>query len=182
MDRVNQQDSAELVVGYDPTPAHDRAERWQRMVRSRLISLGISVVLLIVVFALQRDRLMQHPVPTFVVYGVVLLVAIGWLVGVMIAARLARRAAAEVGSGVALRVTRSGLEFAGQPIGWQQLAWLGVVKGSWPTGPLLQATRGDGAVVAVPLEQLDVRPATLDTTVRAYSGGRFGVDLSALDV
>jgi len=35
--------------------------------------------------------------------------------------------------------------------------------------------------LTVPLDQIDVRPATLDLTARAYSGGRHGVDLQALD-
>ena len=33
----------------------------------------------------------------------------------------------------------------------------------------------------MPLDQVTVFPATLDTTVRAFSGGRHGIDLSALD-
>jgi hypothetical protein len=33
----------------------------------------------------------------------------------------------------------------------------------------------------VPLDQIPTLPATLDSTARAYSGGRFGVDLRALD-
>lgn len=182
MGRVSQRDSEELVVPYDAEAARSRVERWRRMVRSRLISLGISIVLMVVIFIWQRDRLMANPIPTFGVYAVILLIAVGWLVGVFIAYRASRRAVAEVGSGVALRVNRWGLEIAGQQVGWQQLAALGAAKGSWPAGPVLKATRDDGAEVAVPLEQLPIRPATLDTTVRAYSGGRFGVDLSALDV
>ncbi|WP_157683510.1 hypothetical protein [Microlunatus soli] len=179
---MSQQDSEELVVPYDAQAAQDRVQRWQRMVRSRLISLGLSVVLLIVIFVWQRDRLMANPGPTFAVYGVVLLIGIGWLVGTLIALRAARRAAAGVGSGVALRVNRRGVEIAGQQVGWHQLASLGTTKGSWPVGPELRVRRNDGAEVAVPLEQLAIRPATLDGTVRAYSGGRFGVDLEALDI
>lgn len=179
---VSQQDSEELVVSYDSQEADGRVQRWRGMVRSRLISLGISVVVLTVVLIWQRDRLLANPIPTFAVYAVVLLIGIAWLVGVLIAYRAARRTAAGVGSGVALRVNRRGVEIAGQRVGWQQLSSLGAAKGSWPGGPVLRATRTDGAEVAVPLEQLAIRPATLDTTVRAYSGGRFGVDLSALDV
>jgi hypothetical protein len=33
----------------------------------------------------------------------------------------------------------------------------------------------------VPLDQITVFPATLDSTVRAFSAGRHGVDLSAIE-
>lgn len=179
---VSQQPTEELVVSYDPEAARSRVERWRRMVRSRLISLGISVVVLTVVLFWQRDRLMANPVATFGVYAVVLLIGIAWLVGVLLAYRAARRTADGVGTGVALRVDRRGLEIAGQQVGWQHLAALRAAKGSWPGGPVLQAVRGDGAEVSVALEQLAIRPATLDSAVRAYSSGRLGIDLSELDV
>jgi len=181
MDRVSQQGADELVVPYDAGPAQERAERWRRMLRGRLLSLGISVVVLIVVFVWQHERLAENPAPTFIVYGLILLAGVGWVVGLWIGYRRAKRIADASGAGTALRISRWGIELAGQPIGWPQLARLGTVKGSWPGGPLLQATRTDGSTVAVPLEQLPVLPATLDSTVRAYSGGRFGVDLSELD-
>jgi hypothetical protein len=45
----------------------------------------------------------------------------------------------------------------------------------------LRLTLVDGRRAAVDFEQITVFPATLDTTVRAFSAGRHGVDLSALD-
>lgn len=186
MDRVSQPsqetpNGGEFVVLYDPMPAQQRVQRWRRMVRSRLISLVLSVVLMGILFVWQRQQLMTHPVPTFIVYALVLLSAVGWLVGTLIAYRLARRAAAGVGEGVAIHIDRVGLEFAGRRLAWGQVGGLATVKGRWPSGPLLQLTRSDGAAVAVPLEQLAVLPASLDGAVRAFSGGRFGVDLTALD-
>ncbi|MBO0812963.1 MAG: hypothetical protein J2P23_13085, partial [Microlunatus sp.] len=62
------------------------------------------------------------------------------------------------------------------------LAALTTAKGTWPAGPMLRAVSTDGSHLEVPMEQLKVLPATLDSTVRAYSGGRHGLDLSALDV
>jgi hypothetical protein len=59
---------------------------------------------------------------------------------------------------------------------------LTTARGKWPSGPLLRAVATDGGRVDIPLEQLPVLPATLDSTVRAYSGGRHGLDLSALDI
>ena len=56
-----------------------------------------------------------------------------------------------------------------------------MTKGKLGHGPQLTVTRTDGYSLSVPLDQLDVYPATLDSTARAYSGGRFGVDLAALE-
>lgn len=171
----------ELVVPYDPAPAAARVRRWRRMLRSRLISLGISVVLLIIIFIWQRDRLTANPVGTILVYGFVLVAGAAWAVFCWIALRRSRRSVV-TDQGIALRVSRAGVEIAGRPIGWDQLARLTTAAGSWPAGPMLRAVSIDGSYVEVPMEQLPVLPATLDSTVRAYSGGRHGLDLSALDV
>ena len=42
-------------------------------------------------------------------------------------------------------------------------------------------TLSDGRTSTLPFDQVTVFPATLDTTVRAFSGGRHGIDLSALE-
>ncbi|QDP98434.1 hypothetical protein FOE78_23260 [Microlunatus elymi] len=171
----------ELSVEYDGTETRARVDRWRGMVRSRLISLGISIVILIVIFIWQRDRFIANPLPMIIIYGLVLLAGIGWVVAMVIGYRAAQRAAAGVGTGLALRIDRTGVELAGASIAWTELESLAAAKGSWPGGPVLRATRHDGASVSLPLEQLPVRPASLDTAARAYSGGRFGVDLGELD-
>jgi uncharacterized membrane protein YqjE len=170
-----------LVVDYDNSQAQQRVLRLRRMLRSRLASLGISIVILIAIFIWQRDRFLDNPLPMILVYAVVLLGGIGWVVGVLIAYRAARRAVATDQHGVALRVDRRGVELAGQQIPWSGLGSLDTAKGRWPQGPTLRATTTDGRSVEVPLEQLPVLPATVDSAARAYSGGRFGLDLSALD-
>lgn len=172
----------ELVVPYDPAPALGRVQRWRRQFRGRLISLGISVLLLIVIFVWQRDRLTANPAGTIIVYAVILLAGIGWALFCWLALRRSQRAAAALGQGIALRINRSGIEVAGRQIGWDRLGALTTAKGSWPSGPVLRAECIDGTALEVPLEQLQVLPATLDSTVRAYSGGRHGLDLSALDI
>ena len=55
------------------------------------------------------------------------------------------------------------------------------VKGGLGREPLLRLNLSDGRTSTVPLDQVTVFPATLDTTVRAFSSGRQGVDLSALE-
>jgi hypothetical protein len=171
-----------LVVNYDAGPAGERVDRWKRLVRGRVISLGITVVVLIIIFVWQRERFLDDPAPMLVVYGLVLLAGIAWLVGVWLGYRATKRNAASVQQGVVLQVNRYGVAVAGQQIAWSDVSSLAVAKGRWPGGPLLQATRVDGSSASVPLEQIPVLPATLDSAFRAYSAGRHGLDLSALDI
>jgi hypothetical protein len=65
---------------------------------------------------------------------------------------------------------------------WPEVVSLAAVRGRGiGAAPLLQLTRTSGPPLTVPFEQLSSRPATLDMTARAYSGGRHGIDLSAFD-
>lgn len=171
----------ELRVEYDASAAVARSLRWRRMFRSRLISLGITVAALIALYVWQHHRLNGNLGVFVLIYGVVLLLAIGWAAVSYAAYRVTRRTAAAVGRGVALRINRTGVELAGSFSPWSRISALTTIKGRWPTGPRLAMELVAGELVTVPLDQLDVRPATLDSTARAYSGGRRGVDLAALD-
>ncbi len=170
-----------LVVDYDNSRAQQRVARLRRMLRGRLISLGISVVVLIGIFVWQRDRFLAHPGPMIAVYGIVLLAGIGWVVGVAIAYHVGRRSLTSDRRGLALRVDRHGVVVAGEQFGWTGLDSLRALSGRWPQGDVLRAVGTDGRRAEVALEELPVLPATLDSTVRAYSAGRCGLDLSALD-
>lgn len=181
MGRVSQRSIEEFVVEYAPGPAVERADRWRRVMRMRLISLGISVAVLIGLYVWQRDRFNENPAPMIVMYALVLLVGIGWAVGSWLAYRRAREVARSIPEGTAMRISRAGVELAGERLGWAEVAAVRTAKGRWPSGPLLEVARTQGGAVGVPLEQLPVFPATLDTTIRAYSGGRHGLDLSAVD-
>ena len=182
MGRVSQTGLDELFVEYTAEPAADRAGRWRRMLILRLVSLGITVVVLVALFLWQREQVVANPVPYIVVYSLVLLIGIGWAVGTFFGYRRVRRDLTSIPSGLALRVGRSGLELAGQWQAWSDVAAIRSAKGRWPAGPLLEVARTDGSSVATPLEQISVLPATLDTALRAYSAGRQGLDLSSLDI
>ncbi|MGI8459004.1 MAG: hypothetical protein ACR2LI_12950 [Propionibacteriaceae bacterium] len=169
----------ELAIPYDPVPTWNRIARYQRLLRGRLIGLAITVVILAGITIWQRER---APLAFLVLGNVIVLglalAAVGvtwWL------ARRARSAVRTLGEGVALRVGRSGVELVGRRTRWDQLASLDVVKGPLVLGPRLRVRDRAGAEVTVPWDQLEVKPATLDTAARAYSGGRHGVDLSGLE-
>jgi hypothetical protein len=169
----------ELLLPYDPSQALEKVARRKRQVRSRAISLGITLAILVGLYLWQRNR--PGGAGSLTVYLVVLGISVAWLVGFVLAYVKARRDLRGVGEGVALRMGRPGVELAGSYVPWSDVVSLAAVRGRRLQSPRLQLVRTSGAPLSVPFDQLDVRPATLDLTARAYSGGRHGVDLEALD-
>ena len=166
-------------MAFDAELAEDKVRRRKAMLRSRLIGLGITVAVMVGFYLWQRDQFTG--VGWIVVYALGLSISVGFVVGHLIAYLLARQELAEIGNGVALRIGRPGVVIGDAYAPWAEVTALTVVKGKLGHGPRLQLTRTGGPPASVALDFLDVRPATLDSTARAYSAGRHGVDLSALD-
>ncbi|MCW2810642.1 MAG: hypothetical protein JWP61_1100, partial [Friedmanniella sp.] len=83
--------------------------------------------------------------------------------------------------GTAVRLGPPGVQVGARAARWSDVASLAAVRGRLGRSPRLRLTRTDGGVSEVPFDEIAVFPATLDSTVRAYSGGRCGVDLEQLD-
>jgi len=169
----------ELVVSYDPGPLADKVERRRRLMRSRLMSLGITIVIMIVIYVWQREQLQGAGFIT--VYAVVLGISVGFVVFTLIGYLRARRELGAIGTGTAIRIGAPGIQVAGLAAPWTQVTSLTTVKGGLGREPALRLTLSDGRTSTLPFDQVTVFPATLDTTVRAFSGGRHGIDLSALE-
>ena len=167
------------MLGYDPTRGLAVLSRRRAAFRARLVGLGITVALMIGFYVWQREQFSGWG--WMVAYAVTMAVSVGLAIGFWISYRIARRDLAELGPGPALRIGRAGVSIGPVYAGWPEVASLVVVGGGLGRSPRLQLNRHAGPPVSVPLDLLDVSPATLDSTARAYSGGRHGVDLSALD-
>lgn len=169
----------ELALPYDPAAPDRRVIRRRKRFGSRVLSLGITVVIMIVLLLWQRDQFGYAAL--WVIYGIVLAISVAFAVVALVGWRQAKKIRGAMGDGLALRLGRPGVEIRGAYVPWTELGSLAVTKGRLGHGPQLTVTRSDGYSLSVPLDQLDIFPATLDSTARAYSGGRFGVDLTALD-
>ena len=169
----------ELAVPWDAVRIQDKVARRRRLVRSRLISLAISVVIMVVIYLWQREQLTGPGI--WVIFGTVLGISLVVLAVAVLAYRFARAELAEAGPGYAVRIGRRGVQVADLAAPWSEVASLAAVAGRVLRGPRLRLTLTDGRSASVPFDQIDVWPATLDTTARAYSAGRFGVDLTGLD-
>ena len=169
----------ELALLYDPTGPLQRVVRRKKRFVSRVISLGITLAIMVGIYLWQSDQF-SYSAP-WVIYGIVVGISLAFAVLAFLAWRQAKKILASMGQGIALRLGRPGVEIAGAYVSWADLGSLAVTKGRLGHGPQFTVTRTDGYSLSVPLDQLEVYPATLDSTARAYSGGRFGVDLAALE-
>ena len=169
----------ELVVPYDAGPLTEKVARRRALVRSRIISLVITVVVLVAIYFWQRDQLQGNGF--LVVYGVVVGIPVVWLVVVLIMYFRARKQLRTLRPGIAVQIGPPGINVAGLGASWPEVAAVAAVKPGVGKGPVLRLTLHDGRQAAVPFEQITVFPATLDGAVRAFSASRHGVDLSALD-
>jgi hypothetical protein len=170
---------SELVVPYDPGPLADKVARRRRLLRSRIISLGITIALLLVIYLWQRDALTGAFF--FGLCAVVVAISLV-LIGVSVVLLVtAKREFADLGSGTAIWIGPPGIQVAGLNAPWPEVVAIGTIKGGVGRDPRLRLTTVNGRQAEVPLDQVTVFPATLDSTVRAFSAGRHGVDLSALE-
>lgn len=169
----------ELALPYQPTQLAQTVARRRRAMIGRAISLGISVLILGGLWWWQRDAVRGGAYYVFV--GVVLAISLVPFVVVLIGFLGARRELRGVASGIAVRMGRPGVVVADRFARWGEVATLAVVPGGLGRAERLVLRSTDGARASVGLDQVEVHPATLDSTARAYSAGRCGVDLSKLD-
>jgi hypothetical protein len=169
----------ELVVPYDAGPLSEKVARRRALVRSRIISLVITLAVLVAIYLWQRDQLQGYGF--LVVYGVVVGIPVIWLVVVLILYLRTRNQLRSLPPGIAIQIGPPGIWVAGLGASWPEVAAVAAVKPGVGKGPVLRLQLHDGRQAAVPFEQITVFPATLDGAVRAFSASRHGVDLSALD-
>ena len=170
---------SELVVPYDPGPLADKVGRRRRLLRSRLVSLGITIAILLLIYLWQRENLDGA---FFVVLCAVVLAVSLVLIGISAVLLVAaKREFGGLGRGTAVWIGPAGIQVAGLSAAWPEVVSIRTVKGGIGRDPRLRLTTTGGRQADVPLDQISVFPATLDSTVRAFSAGRHGVDLSALE-
>jgi len=169
----------ELVVPYDPAQLQEKVQRRRRGMWSRLVSLAITAVILVLLYVFGGDQLQGTGFLS--VYGIVLGISLAWFLGYLVAWLRTRAELRTIGTGTAVRIGRPGIQVGRVFSPWSEVSALTMTAGRWSRSPRFELRRVAGPPVSVPLNQIEVHPATLDSTARAYSGGRHGVDLTALD-
>src|SRR5215204_4009784 len=170
---------SELGVPYDAQTIEFKVQRRRRRMRSQLVSLGLTVVILAAIYLWQRDQL--QGAGFLVIYGLVLGIPLVLFLVFLLGYRQSKKELATMGSGTAVRIGVPGVQVADVFVAWPEVASLAAVRGGIGRGPLLRLATTDGRQARVPFDQIPTFPATLDGTVRAFSAGRHGVNLTALD-
>ncbi len=172
---------AELVLPYDPSALVATVRRRRRALVVRLISLGVSLAVLAGVYAWQWDTISAQGGPYWVFPAIALALALVWTAVVLLGFLRARKDLRTAPAGIAVRMGRPGVVVGTAFARWTDVEALEVVPGGLGRADRLRLRTVEGAHGDVPLDQVVVHPATLDSTARAYSAGRRGVDLSRLD-
>ncbi len=117
----------ELVVPYDPGPLAEKVQRRRRLMRSRLMSLGITIVIMVIIYVWQREQLQgagfswSTPWCSASRSASCLFTLVGYL--------QARRELGTIGNGAAIRIGAPGIQVANLAAPWAQVASLSTVKG-----------------------------------------------------
>lgn len=172
---------AELLLPYDPQPLARTVRVRRRRLVGRVVSLAISLAVLGGIYAWQHRTIAQQGGAYWVFTGIVLGLTLVWTLVVLLGFLRARKELRTVPAGVAVRMGRPGVVVGTAFARWTDVEALEVVPGGLARADRLRLRSRTGAVGLVPLDQVVVHPATLDSTARAYSAGRQGVDLSRLD-
>ncbi|MDR0417797.1 MAG: hypothetical protein LBH76_10935 [Propionibacteriaceae bacterium] len=169
----------ELTVGFNPMAAAERVAHYNGLVRTRLIWLGVAVVICLAIWLWQRSAL-SGPA-TMALWGVGIALSVVWVVLAVVGRAVANRVLARVGQGVAVRIGRAGIAIAGAAVSWPEVAAVTTSRsGVLGTGPALAVQTASGGCHRVPFLYLDAKPGAIDAAVRAYSLGSHNLDTSRL--
>ena len=168
----------ECGIYYRPDLAATLLGRARRAFIFRLVSTAISLGIFGVLWALWPATFADWA-PWFI--GASLLT--GGAMALLDAVRWVRvqADAGAVRAGLAVGLNREGVLTGDRWLPWPEVGSMLVKPGSLGSSARLVTTGRDSASTTVPLDLTDTMPATLDSVVRALSGGRASVDLSRLD-
>lgn len=171
-----------MLVSYTPVAMAQRTARLGRALIKRAIMSVISLVITIVFFVIFK------PEPKEIVFWLLIfsaVMSVGQLVWSIVQRYQARKATSRIPLGPAFQIDNQGLVLAtvpeGERIGWPEIR---LVKGRnrrFDPGPRLEFGWEEGKQWSVPIIALDAPPVVLDSALRAFSLGRFGLDLSSVD-
>lgn len=171
-----------FVVGYSPVRAAGRVAKAQSLRKRAWLSVALYVAISVALWFWLRDQLSTWQI--LVGFIPTAAIVLGFLVWRFLELRAARRSLGSVPAGEALRIDHRGIHVdaagAAQQFDWAHLHEISVGGRRLGAGPDLSLT-GAQQTWKVPVSFLDTLPGTIDSAIRAYSGGRRSLDLSGMD-
>lgn len=170
-----------MLINYSPVALAQRTTQLMRQVWLRLVGLVISALISGFWYWYAEPRL-DSPIFWLLIGTVV--VSLVRLVMAIVQQRLARRSTSRVPLGPAFQIDNHGVVLAtspeGERLGWADVQAIAGRNKRFAPGPMLEFEWGERRW-SVPIIALDARPAVVDSALRAFSLGRFGLDLSRVD-
>lgn len=171
-----------FIVGYSPVRAAGRVAKAQSLRKRAWLSVAIYAAISVALWFWLRDQLSTPQILLgFIPTAVIVL---GFLVWRFIELRSARQSLGSVPAGEALKIDHQGIRVDGsgnpQQFDWAALQEISVSGRRLGAGPALSLISAQ-STWKVPVSFLDTLPGTIDSAIRAYSGGRRTLDLSDMD-
>lgn len=171
-----------FAAGLTPLPAAARVAKERAALRWRIISTLISMAILaVLILTIGRDWPREW---TTAVVAIWVGSSAFWLVLSIVGLQRAKRDLGRIQEGVAFYLGPDGVEFVtppAPPVQWDRVTALKLTGGLSGAGPSVVLEADGVAVAKVPASFVDASPAVIDSAARAYSLGRIGLDVSALD-
>lgn len=167
----------EYPVFYNRALAEARRSAAKKNLIGRIVSLVFSGIISGLIWWFLRDQLGSFA--WLLALG--FLLPLGYLVHAIVNLRRAGRDLAAVHDGLALGLGRDGLLVEQSWLPWSEVGRVEARPRPGRSDRLVVAPR-EGDPLDVPLDFLTVMPATLDSGIRALSGGRRHLDFTALDL
>jgi len=168
----------DLVIGFNPGLAAQRVALRARRIKTRLAGLGVTLVVCVWI-VIWRSWSMTGPM-ALILFAVGLGYSLVWLMAAVIAWAVAKSALAAIPPTPAARIDRQGIGLGGVFLVWPMVAQIVARSRFWTMSPRMRVTDTAGQRYQLNLAGLDVMPATIDASIRAFSGGRFHLDVSRL--
>lgn len=171
-----------FAAGLTPLPTAARVAQKRSALRWRIISTVISLAILaVIILTLGRDWPRDWTIAMVAIW-------VGssafWIAVSVFGLQRAKRDLGRIQDGVAFFLDPDGVEFVtppAPPVPWDRVTALKLAGGLSGAGPSVVLEADGVAVAKVPASFVDASPAVIDSAARAYSLGRVGLDVSALD-
>lgn len=171
-----------FIVGYSPVRAAGRVAKAQSLRKRAWLSVAIYAAISVALWFWLRDQLSTPQI--LLGFIPTALIVLGFLVWRYVELRAARQSLGSVPAGEAVKIDHHGIHVGGsgtpQQFDWVSLQEIGVSGRRLGAGPNLTLTSAQ-TTWTVPVSFLDTLPGTIDSAIRAYSGGRRSLDLSGMD-
>lgn len=171
-----------FAAGLTPLPTAARVTRARGMLRSRIISTVISLLLLGVIwwfFGRDWSRAWTIGIISFWILS-----SLFWLVLSIVGLNRAKQDLSKIPEGVAFYLDPRGVEFVtpvSAQVAWADVSALKLVGRQFGAGPDLVVEANGQRVAKVPVSFLDATPAVIDSAARSYSLGSVHLNIKALD-